>query len=259
VRLDLFVDGELVSTSEESPLIWDWDSTAFGDGEHILSAESHAGSRMYGEAVQANVVDNAPPRGFISIGGGALYTRDPSVQLALTAVDAGTGVQDMELAQDGRWQPRERFQSRYTWSLSHGDGTKTVAVRFWDGVANPSTVYSDSILLDTSPPIWSDCGALERGVMRIGVRDETSGLVVSSAEYSLWSDGGTEWGPWQAVGASVSEVPQVPHSISVPLDAVSERTVRFQIVDRAGNWSQSPSYHVPVATIGKEDVGICGS
>jgi hypothetical protein len=46
----------------------------------------------------------------------------------------------------------EAFSSTKNWTLSSGDGNKTVYVQFKDSTNNQSGAYSDSILLDTSVP-----------------------------------------------------------------------------------------------------------
>jgi hypothetical protein len=188
------------------------------------------------------MVDNSPPRGSVVINGGAAYTRDPLVTLALVAVDAGVGVQDLELSANGQWQARETYHSRHAWRLSEGEGIKAVAVRYWDRVGNPSPIYSDTIVLDSSPPLWDSSCAVGSDTVQVGVRDQYSGLVMSSAEYALSTNGGSQWSPWHSAASSRTEDTEKGQSIGVPLAAISGTTIRFRIVDRVGNWSLSPSY-----------------
>ncbi len=44
------------------------------------------------------------------------------------------------------------YATSKAWTLTSGDGTKTVYVWYKDGAGNTSTVYSDTIFLDTVPP-----------------------------------------------------------------------------------------------------------
>jgi len=237
-QMELYVDDQLVSTSEGSPLVWEWDTTSYHDGEHILKVVARGYQELNGELARTVVADNSPPRGSIVINGGAAYTRDPVVSLALAAADAGAGVEDMELAENGQWRAKERFHSRCEWRLSQGDGARNIAVRFWDGVGNPSPVHSDTIMLDTTPPLWDRSCTLGQDRVQIGVQDELSGLVVSSAEYALSSDDGRErWGPWQPSPCSGSEGSKERQTISIPLSTLSGTAIRFRVMDRAGNWS----------------------
>ena len=153
-EMEFYVDGQLAYSTEGSPLVWEWDTSGYSDGEHLLKVVARGHQELNGELVQMVVVDNSPPRGSIVINGGGSYTRDPVVTLALAAADAGAGVEDVALAENGQWQARERFESRRRWNLSPGDGVKNISVRFWDGVGNPSPVYTGTIILDTTPPTW---------------------------------------------------------------------------------------------------------
>jgi len=241
-QMELYVDDQLVSTHEGSPLVWEWDTTNYGDGERILRVVARGHHELNGELAHRVVIDNSPPRGLMVINGGAAYTRDPLVDVALAAADAGVGVQDMELGEDGQWQVRELLHSRYRWQLSPRDGVRTLAVRFWDAADNPSPVYSDTVILDTSPPVWDDSCTLGPENLQIGVQDKLSGLVMSSAEYALSSDGRSEWGSWHSslfFGPGGSKERQ---TISVSLSALSGATIRFRVMDHAGNWSLSPPY-----------------
>ncbi|MEK6900972.1 MAG: Ig-like domain-containing protein, partial [Nanoarchaeota archaeon] len=50
------------------------------------------------------------------------------------------------------WSTAETYSTNKTWTLSTGDGTKTVYVKFKDNVWNwTTTTISDSIILDTTP------------------------------------------------------------------------------------------------------------
>ncbi len=236
-QMRLYVDDQLVSTHEGSPLVWEWDTTTHEDGEHILKVVARGYQELDGELVRTVVVDNSPPHGSLVINGGATYTRDPMLSLALAAADVGVGVQDMELAEDDQWRAREGFRTRSELQLSPQDGVRNIAVRFWDGAENPSPVYSDTIILDTTPPLWDRSCALEPDRLQIGVQDELSGLVVSSAEYAFSSTGGEEWGPWQPSPCSGPEGSRGRQIVSVPLSALSGTAIRFRVVDRAGNWS----------------------
>jgi len=241
-HMELYLDDQLVSARERSPLVWEWDTVNYRDGEHILKIVARAHNGLSGESAHTVMVDNSPPRGSVVINGGAAYTRDRLVTLALVAVDAGVGVRDLELSENGQWQARETYHSRHGWRLSQGEGIKAVTVRYWDGVGNPSPIYSDTIVLDTSPPLWDSSCAVGPDTVQVGVRDEYSGLVMSSAEYALSADGGSEWSPWHSAASVGTEGTGESHSVGVRLAAISDTTIRFRIVDRVGNWSLSPSY-----------------
>lgn len=99
-------------------------------------------------------LDANPPSGSISINNDETSTNDQNVQLALNANDfvSPTSSIDMRFSNNGTsWTPWENYSTSKTWSLSSGDGDKTVYVQFRDEYDN-SSQYSSSILLDKTPP-----------------------------------------------------------------------------------------------------------
>ena len=239
VHIELIVDDQLVFASEESPLIWTWDTKGYTDGEHLLKVVIRGWHESRREILRTVVVDNAAPDGAIVIDNGATYARDPLLHLTLAAVDLGVGVQDMELAEDGEWGDRETFRSVLDWELSTEEGVRQIAIRLWDKAGNVSPIVSDTIVLDSTPPTWDQSCTLESGKVRLEVKDELSGIAVSSVEYSLSQSGGLEWRPWQFVDASNLEGSRETQRISVPVSTLSGSAIRFRAMDGAGNWSTS--------------------
>jgi hypothetical protein len=99
--------------------------------------------------------DTTPPTGSIKINNDASYTTSTSVTLHLSAQDnaGGSGLSQMQFSNDNiNWSGPEAYTATKTWAIALGDGTKTVYVKFKDAAGNYSTIYSDSIILDTNPP-----------------------------------------------------------------------------------------------------------
>jgi hypothetical protein len=105
------------------------------------------------------VEDTTPPVGSITINSGATYTYSTSVTLNLVATDA-VGVTRYRVA-DGTdasggtvvaVTSTTSFSADISWTLPAGDGTKTVAVQYGDAAGNWSGNYTNSIVLDTTPP-----------------------------------------------------------------------------------------------------------
>lgn len=97
------------------------------------------------------VTDVSPPAGTVVINGGAALTTNPAVTLALSAADNSGTVAFMRVANSvaafGAWEP---FASSKSWTLSAGDGNKTVFAQFADAVTNVSATTIDTIQLDTA-------------------------------------------------------------------------------------------------------------
>ncbi|MFH1232104.1 MAG: DUF6531 domain-containing protein [Planctomycetota bacterium] len=97
-------------------------------------------------------VHNSPPVGTISINNGALATSSTSVTLTLYASDPDNeSLQMCFRNEEDNWSAWENYATSKEWTLTAGDGTKTVSVKYIDTVGNYST-YSDTIIKDTTPP-----------------------------------------------------------------------------------------------------------
>lgn len=96
----------------------------------------------------------APSSGSISINNGATYTSSKNVTLTIIGTDAVSGVTQMMISNSSGFSGAswESYATSKAWSLTSGDGTKTVYIKFKDGVGNESSTYSDSIILDTTYP-----------------------------------------------------------------------------------------------------------
>ena len=101
------------------------------------------------------IVDTAAPSGAaIVINDNAATVNTTSVTLTLSATDAATAVGGMMIGNDpgfagAAW---ELFSNTRAWTLSDGNGTRTVYVKFRDSAGNETQAVSASILLDTSTP-----------------------------------------------------------------------------------------------------------
>lgn len=97
--------------------------------------------------------DTEPPTGTLAINAGAAYTAVPTVSLRLAASDRGGVVSQMAFSNDGPpYTPAEPYAATRIWTLSGGDGLKTVSVTFRDAASNWSSPVSQAITLDTTPP-----------------------------------------------------------------------------------------------------------
>ncbi len=109
--------------------------------------------------------DLGVPGGSVSINNGASYTTSASVTLSLSATD-DMGVTGYYVsasstapsASDTGWKSftsTTSYTGSISYTLSSGDGEKTVYVWYKDAAGNVSGVASDSIILDTAAPTGS--------------------------------------------------------------------------------------------------------
>ena len=102
---------------------------------------------------QIYTIDTTPPTGTIVINAGAASTNSLNVTLTLSCSDA-QGCSQMQFSNDNvTYSAAEAYAATKAWSLTSGDGSKTVYVKFKDTPGNWSTPYSSSIMLDTTAPI----------------------------------------------------------------------------------------------------------
>ncbi|MEW5743938.1 MAG: chitobiase/beta-hexosaminidase C-terminal domain-containing protein [Nitrospirota bacterium] len=93
------------------------------------------------------------PAGTVLINEGAGSTRSASVTLSLSCSGA-SGCSHMSFSNDNnQWTAPEAYNQVKTWTVSAGDGIKTVYAKFSDNAGNWSGVYSDTITLDTAAPV----------------------------------------------------------------------------------------------------------
>ncbi|MFH1602072.1 MAG: hypothetical protein ABIB61_03900 [Candidatus Shapirobacteria bacterium] len=127
-------------------------------------------------------VDNQDPSGgSLSINAGAVY----ATSTAATSIIAATGASQMIVSEssnftDASW---EDYNTSKAFTLSSGNGTKTVYAKFKDAVGNESGTVSDNIILDTIAP--QDSNSINDGAaytnstsitLTISAFDATSGL-----------------------------------------------------------------------------------
>ncbi|WP_286927203.1 MULTISPECIES: S-layer homology domain-containing protein [Lysinibacillus] len=100
------------------------------------------------------ITKNNAPTGSIMINNGAAYTSSTNVILTMTATDLEGEAIEMRFSNDGTtWSSWESKVSTKSWTLLIGDGSKTVYMQLRDTAGNISNTFSDTIVLDTTPPV----------------------------------------------------------------------------------------------------------
>ena len=186
--------------------------------------------------------DTTAPTGTISINSGGSYTTSSSITLTLSCSDTGSGCSQVRLSNDGTtWNVLENFVVSKTWTLSSGDGVKTVSIQFIDSAGNSSQVYSDTITLDTTSP----------AVSGIGTDNLTSSSITINWTTSEGSNTQVDYGTTTSYGASTALNANSVTSHSVTLSGLSASTLyhyRVKSRDAAGNLSTSGDYTFTTTT-----------
>jgi hypothetical protein len=194
------------------------------------------------DLTNAFLVDATAPTGTLAVNGGASATNDQNVQLNLSASDVGSGVAEMSFSNDGTtWGSWQGYAVTATWTLTNGEGIKTVYARFKDGAGNISAPASDAITLDTVAPTGSivvadDAPFVGTTIVSLTLNavDTTSGVAQTS-----FSNDGSGWSAWQT------------YAISTTWTLTSgdgNKTVYACFKDNAGNISATASDTVTLDT-----------
>jgi probable HAF family extracellular repeat protein len=138
--------------ADSSTGAWSIDLSGVSEGPHTYSAKAkdESGNTSSASDSVTVTVDKSAPTGTVSINNGASRTRSRSVTLTLSATDPspGSGVTDMRISntQSGLSSaPWEAYSTSKAWTLTSGQGTKTVYVQYRDGAGNDSAVVTDTI------------------------------------------------------------------------------------------------------------------
>ena len=123
------------------------------EGGHSLIVYANDTSGRMGASTTVFFTVDLPPTGSVTINKGDAYTNSTSVTLTLTYSDPGSGVNQVRYSNDGAlWGSWEAASAMKVWTLSSGEGLKSVSYQIKDNAGTISTIYSDTITVDNSTP-----------------------------------------------------------------------------------------------------------
>ncbi|WCK57682.1 hypothetical protein PP175_26975 (plasmid) [Aneurinibacillus sp. Ricciae_BoGa-3] len=180
------------------------------------------------------ILDTTPPTiSSFSINNGDSFTNNPNVTLALSGSDTLTGVKDVYLSNDGITWSQMPYSQSLNWTLSNGDGNKTVFVKISDVAGNMSSIRTASIFSDTTKPLASiqiNHGAIFTATRDVQLTLNYSDVGGSGVDRVKVFEGTREYDLPQPI-------PNAPITIPWTLDYGVVKTVSIQVVDKAGNIS----------------------
>jgi hypothetical protein len=208
--------------------------TVAADGQPKIAAESANNTLEYWSTdlsghvethqfLQGIKLDKTAPAASFTINNSAKYVNTQNVTLTSNATDA-TAL-SMRFSNDNiNWTTWANYTASKTWTLTGGDGSKTVYAQFKDE-AGLTAAATASIILDTTAPT-ADAGSSQTVnlgdtvAFNAGASSDSNGIVIYR-----WNFGdGT-----QATGASVSNV----------YGSIGTFTVTLTVTDAAGNSASS--------------------
>ncbi|MCE5323071.1 right-handed parallel beta-helix repeat-containing protein [bacterium] len=107
--------------------------------------------------IGADEYSDSVPTGSILVNSGDETTSSINVVLSLSATDGGSGIDQMQISNDGVFdtEPWEAYTRTKQWALAEGpNGIRTVYARFKNYISNISSTYSDTILLGNGEQVY---------------------------------------------------------------------------------------------------------
>ena len=207
-----------------------------GDGMKAVYFQAMDNAGWLSDTFEDDIgLDTEPPTGSVTINDGDQWANSTSVSLTLTFADNISGVDAMRFGNDGVWddEPWEAPTATKAWTLSPGDGNRTVFYQIRDNAGWEST-NTDDITLDTEQPAGSitidddeEWATSYYVTLTLTYSDNLSG--VSKVRYS--DDGVWDDETWQ--NASTTKLWEL-------LGPDGTNTVYYQVMDNAGH--VSPTY-----------------
>jgi|GEM_PF-2559459 len=104
--------------------------------------------------VESVLIDSTPPQGSVRINNDAIYGNTVAVVLNLSAFDTQVNVDTVVISNDIAFINPSIFiyGPAIAWKLLDSEGVNSVYVKFVDTVGNTSSIFSDTIFLDFTPP-----------------------------------------------------------------------------------------------------------
>lgn len=200
------------SSSERSPYY-----TFTGFGRYMVT-QNVSGPSGNDSTSTVIVTDTLVPSGAIIINNGADFTDSTSVFVAMSATDNSGVVSAMRYSNDGSaWSAWESYATSKPWTLTPGDGLKTVYFQFKDAADNTSPTAIDTItVVAPTPVVWFSA---TRRTINGDFATTLMGLV--GQRYSIQGSG--DLVNWVPLSNLTNSTGSVEFSVSIP----SNPTLRF--------------------------------
>lgn len=192
-----------------------------------VRATNSAGGSAWSDTAEATTLGVIA--GTMVINDGAACTNRVSV----TIYSSILGATQMRFQNaDGDWSAWEPYATGKAWTLTSGEGTKTVNGEFQDAVGT-MLPKSDSILLDTTPPAVSSFLINNGEAYAISTGVALSYTVTGATRMRFINTGGGVHSTWEPYAASKAWT---------LIAGDGPKTVYGEFEDDAGNWTEAWDY-----------------
>lgn len=196
--------------------------------------------------------DIAPPTGSVTINSGDDWTDNAAVTLTLAATDSDGTLTDMQFSNDGStWSGWESYATSKAWTLSSGNGTKTVYVQFRDAAGHVSTSYSDTIGYDITAPATT----INAVAGNTYFSDNFSGIKTFTLSASDSNSGiASTW--WQLDGTGGAWTSGTAVQVPAPASGTADHTIYWYAIDNADNQESQKSVTITMEAGGLAETGL---
>ncbi|RJQ28024.1 DNRLRE domain-containing protein, partial [Candidatus Parcubacteria bacterium] len=202
-----------------------------GNWNFYVKALDTAGNQSSESSALVVVDMSAPSIASLLINSGNQYTNSRNVALSISAMDNLSGVKEMKIGNGGPYRDWEDYNTTRFWTLSDGDGTKNVYIKFKDEAGNYNSSYlvKSSIILDTIAPVVS--AGPDKLANGIFTQNATAGDDISGISDYAWSKIS---GPGNIIFENSNE-----EDATITADTDGVYLLRLTVTDGAGNSSSS--------------------
>jgi len=148
ITLQTWSFGDGITTTDVAPV------HTYGPGAYTITLDAigPGGWSTLVRPAYINVApDTLPPTGVITVAHGAEFSATPVITVEVAATDP-SGVEAIRLSnEDLTYTAWVSYTTALSWTLSSGDGPKTVSAQLRDVPGNIAT-FTDIVTLDTTPP-----------------------------------------------------------------------------------------------------------
>lgn len=228
--------------------IWDTD-TKYSSQVNEWNTFRHDNQRTGCYLVQ----DKTPPTGGIKINNSAEYVHSRTVILTMSAEDDISGVDKMQFSYDNViWTQPETYAQTKSWTLSSGDGKKTVYVKFKDSAGNWSEPVSAGIILDTIPPCITQSAIISGSGITFTAKVIDAGSGVQDV-FLHWQKKVLKWRGWKVKWVwsewrkeRLTLQPDKSYAVILTAKQVEHRDIKYYIAaaDKLRNTAGTPQYQV---------------
>lgn len=174
-----------------------------GDGpKQVVALFQDAVGNWSDPASDTIQLDTRPPAGTLLINNGAATAAARAVTLTCDVRDAGAGLGAgalMRFSNNGTtWSAAEAFQATKSWTLSTGNGQKTVWARFADALGNWTT---EPI---TATTLFDSSDGTQLKIFDVRVRQITGTTATVTWQTTVPADSQVDYGPTTAYGQSTA-------------------------------------------------------